>query len=451
MNSIHIRFVPSKKQEIAWDHLNDKETIFIGYGGAAYGGKSWLLCYWLTIMSLAYPNTAWGLGRRELTTLKRTTLMTLFKVFKECGINPDEHYNYNQQINLITFFNGSQIFLIDTAYKPTDPLYTRFGGYELTGLGIDESAETAFEAIEILSTRCGRRLNGKYNLPKKILETFNPDKGHVYRRYYQPYKNGTLPKTFKFVPALPKDNPSGEAEAYVQSIISTASQVTIQRLIYGNFEYEDDPTRLFETDHLLDMFTMDHKPSDQKYLTVDVARFGNDKTVIFQWEGLHVKKIYSYDQTSTKFIREKIESLCSEHQIQRSKVIVDEDGVGGGVVDETKGIKGFVNNSRQIDDKDSRKPLNYANLKTQCYFALADLVLKGKISVYKGVNEHVKETLIGDLEQIKRKDPDKDGKIQLVPKDKIKEMTGRSPDYADAMMMRMYFEINRKDQSFFFG
>lgn len=234
-----VRFTPSKKQYAAYEYLTDTSTEFIGYGGSAFSGKSYLLCYWLTIMCLAYPDTGWGMGRRELTNLKKTTLITLFKVFKECDIEPGRDYTYNQQLNIITFSNNSQIFLIDTAYKPSDPLYARFGGFELTGCAIDESAETAYSAIEILYTRCGRRNNHAYGIRRKMLETFNPDKGHVYARYYKPQRENDPKPRHIFITALPSDNPSPEVPDYVAGILATASKATIQRLIHGNFEYDD--------------------------------------------------------------------------------------------------------------------------------------------------------------------------------------------------------------------
>src|SRR5690606_226950 len=147
---ITINFAPSIKQAKALEYLMDDETLFVGYGGAAFSGKTYLECYWVTIMSQAYPDTGWGLGRKELTTLKKTTLLTLVKVIDECNITPDRDCSYNQQYNIITFSNKSQIFLIDTAFRPSDPLYTRFGGLELTGAAIDESAETDYNAIKIL-------------------------------------------------------------------------------------------------------------------------------------------------------------------------------------------------------------------------------------------------------------------------------------------------------------
>jgi phage terminase large subunit len=73
-------FEASPKQFLAWQYLTDQVTTEFGSGGAAHGGKSYLGCEWLTDMCLAYPGTGWLLGRKELLNLKRTTLLTLFKV-----------------------------------------------------------------------------------------------------------------------------------------------------------------------------------------------------------------------------------------------------------------------------------------------------------------------------------------------------------------------------------
>jgi len=429
--AIRVNFTPSKKQDIAWEFLTDNKTHFVGYGGAAFGGKSYLICYWITIMCLMYPDTAWGLGRRELTNLKRTTLLTLFKVFKECNIKADIDYRYNQQLNTITFGNGSQIFLIDTAYKPSDPLYTRFGGYELTGCAIDESNETAYKAIEILYTRTNRRNNKKYGLTRKMFECFNPSKDHVYGRYYRPHKEGNMKASYCFIPALPTDNPSEEAEEYISGILENADEITIQRLIYGNFEYDDDLCKLFNYSRILDLFTNDVTP-DVYRITADIARYGKDKTVIGLWRGMVLDKIIELDKSSVPHVAAEIEALCIMHNIPKEKVIVDEDGVGGGVVD-MLGCLGFVNNSKALNGG------NFNHLKSQCYFYLADMVNKCKIRV--NCNAEVKTKIIEELEVVRIHHADKDGKRRVEPKDLVKEKIGRSPDYSDMMMMAMFFPI----------
>jgi len=59
-------------------------------------------------------------------------------------------------------------------------------------------------------------------------------------------------------------------------------------------------------------------------------------------------------------------------------------------------------------------------------------------------SEETKQIIIEELEQIKAKDADKDGKRKVISKDEIKANLGRSPDYADTLMMRMWFELNQE-------
>jgi hypothetical protein len=411
----------------------------LGYGGAAHGGKSYLECFWEVAMCEAYPGTGWLLGRKELLNLKRTTLLTFFKICAEYNLKPDVHFKYNQQSNIIDWHNGSQIFLFDLGYQPSDPLYTRLGGLELTGAAIDESNEVPVQAINIVKTRLGRRLNKKYGLLPKLLEGFNPDKGHVYFRYYKPWKENSLPPHRQFIKALPQDNPHTTPEILNQLLNS--DPVTVQRLLHGNFEYDDDPTALIEFDAITDLFT-NTVSTGEKYISADVARQGSDKIVIYVWNGLKVEKIVTKQKQGTDVTANDIKKLEEIHKVPRSHVIVDEDGIGGGVVDQLPGCKGFIAQTRPFKDE------NYQNLKSQCTYLLAKKINAREIAINCD-DPTVKEQIIEELEQIKSKDADKDGKLQIQPKDKIKEVIGRSPDYADALMMRMWFEFRSKPQLIF--
>lgn len=438
-SNITINFKPSRKQGLALDYLFDNKTLFIGYGGSAFSGKSYLLCYWLTIMCIGYPETYWGLGRKELVTLKKTTLLTLFKVFKECNINIDIDYTYNQQANAIVFKNGSIIFLIDMAYKPSDPLYTRFGGLELTGAAIDESAENDYKAIEILFTRLGRKNNHKYNICKKILETFNPAKNHVYTRYYKPFKENNQKDEIVFIPALPKDNPSPEVDDYINGILKTSNKITIERLIYGNFEYDDDPTTLISYENILNCFTNEFVDKGNMYITSDIARFGRDKTIIGIWSGWRLEYIEAIDKSGLDYVVSRLKELANTYKVPLSNIIVDEDGVGGGVKD-FLGCKGFINNSAPI--KQLNKDANFNNIKSQCYFLLADKINANEVFINTdGVH---KEKIIEELQYVKQDKFDSDGKKSVLRKERIKELLNRSPDYSDMLMMRAFFEFNNK-------
>lgn len=446
-----INFTPSAKQYEAYQLLTDKIHTQIGYGGAASGGKSYLGAFWITANCLAYAGTGWLLGRRDLVNLRRTTLLTLFKLWAEQTI-PKEWYNYNQQQNVITFQNGSQIFLFDLAHQPSDPLYTRLGGLELTGAFIDEANEVDEAAINIIVTRLGRRKNSEYNLTPKLLECFNPDKGHIYQRYYKLWKEGQLPPYRKFIKALPTDNPHTTKEYIVQ--LQSADRITRERLLLGNFEYDDDPGTLVRYDAIMDLFTNTVDNSTERFITCDVARFGSDKTVIIVWEGLKAYIIEVYEGLATDSVARKIAQLAQIERVPYSHIVIDETGVGSGVVDMLRGVKGFISNARPLENPLTHKPENYANLKTQCIYRMADLISSHKVAVRveneQGVillSPQYRQELIEEIEQWKARDIDKDGKAKVRAKDEIKTVLGRSPDISDAFMMRAFFEYKQHGNS----
>jgi hypothetical protein len=445
-----ITFEPSPKQYEAWQLLTDDVTTELGYGGAAHGGKSYLGCEWLTDMCLAYPGTGWLLGRKELLNLKRTTLLTLFKVFEHHGLEANRHFSYNQSSNIITFANESQIFLFDLGHQPSDPLYTRLGGLELTGAFVDESNEVPFAAIDVLKTRLGRRKNTEYGLIPKLFEGFNPDKGHVYTRFYKPWRDGQLPAHRKFIKALPGDNPH-TTDDYLNQL-RNADKVTKERLLFGNFEYDDDPNALIAYDAIIDLFTNTVDESKNRYLVCDAARFGGDFIPIFLFEGFRLYKIKVFRRQGLNVTREIIRQTLAEERIPYSHAIVDENGVGGGLVDDLKGIKGFVAQAAPMEPKN--KPEDdpkeqYENLKAQCSYMLVDAVNKHHMAISLNSVQlppdmtlaEFKEAVIADLEQVKRKDADKDSKLKIMGKDEVKEHLGRSPDFGDTLMMRMWFEL----------
>lgn len=426
-----------QKQLLALQCLNDNKITQVGYGGSARSGKSWIASEYLTMMCLAYPNTGWGLARKELKNLKRTTLLTLFKVFSKYGLSMGSDYKYNQQDQIISFSNGSQIFLIDTAYQPSDPLYTRFGGYELTGIVIDESNETDYKAIEILFGRCGFRKNIDYGIPPKMLEMFNPDKGHVYTRYYEPYKSHSERPNRRFIKALPSDNPDPAVKIWIDEQIANSSEVTIQRLVHGDFEYDESKDRLVDNMALSDLFNNEHVlRTGVKYLTADIARMGKDKTIIRLWDGWVSYKRIEIAKSKINETAAFIRQICTEEGIVMSRTIVDEDGVGGGVRD-ILGCHGFVANSSPVG------LTNYGNKRAQVAFIMCKKINQREVYIIEE-NHDTKQKIKQEIDWVKQKNIDKDSKIYLISKDYIKTAIGRSPDDSDCIMMRADFELGQR-------
>jgi phage terminase large subunit len=495
------------KQTTAWDLLEDPQSLVdeLGYGGGAGGGKTNFGCKLAIFLADTFPGSRGAICRFELKNLKRTTLASFFEVATELGLKQKQKgvkywdYDYNQQDGKITFNNAdkqrdippSEILILDTAPSPKDPLYTRLGGLELSWEWVDESNETPAKAIEILGTRVGRRnyrpeweenlkkYFGRYDeeshrwiLRPISLETFNPEKGHIYQRFWKPFKEGTMPTYRAFVRALASDNPF-LPRAYIQAILRKG-KATIERLLHGNFDYDDDPTKIFIYDKILDIFSNTHVPGKlpvmekgeqkfdeegepmfkrgERFLIGDVAGKGKDKTVLYVWEGFRVIAIYWEPWTDQRLLRIKVQELKEKYSIPLSNILLDYDGIGVGIVDELQ-CKGFQNNANAVtsqEEKEQDLKANYKNLRSQCWFKLADFVNDNLIYI-ECADEEVKLMITEELDVIKEINEGSEKKKAIIPKGgsgkedenkvTIKSLLGRSPDFGDGLMMRMWFEV----------
>lgn len=433
------------KQEHAVYYLKDSETNEVLYGGAAGGGKSALGCLWLIEQCQAYPGTRWLMGRSKLKTLKETTLNTFFDLTSQLGISGQ--FRYNQQDSAIYWNNGSEIILKDLFLFPSDPNFDSLGSLEITGAFIDECNQVVYKAWQVVKSRIRYKLR-EFGLIPKLLGSCNPAKNWVYKQFYLAEKEGNLPRNRKFIRALPTDNPHLDT-SYLRALLEL-DEASKRRLYFGDWEYDDDTSTLIEYDAIMDLFRNEHITGDGIfYITADIARYGGDSTILMVWNGLKVIKLVELKKQGVDKVAAVIRELANEYSIPVSKIIADEDGVGGGVVDILK-CKGFVNNSRPIQTETAKKlpeavnTENFANLKSQCYFKLAEMVNKREMHLAGKITEEQQQKLIEDLEQVKQYNMDKDGKRAVVPKDQVKEILGRSPDFSDALMMRVYFTLQKK-------
>lgn len=432
----------SKKQTQALDILEDTKTNEIIFGGGAGSAKSILGCYWLLKMCLKYPGTRWLMGRKKLKTLKETTLNSFLEVCKMQGIKLGSHFNINGQTNTIIFFNGSEILMKDLAYYPSDPNFDELGSLEITGAFVDEVNQIVELAWQIVKSRIRYKLD-EFNLIPKILGTCNPSKNWVYKEFYKRQKEGELANNKIFIQALVTDNPF-ISQHYVENLRSLPGP-SRERLLFGNWEADDDPNSLITYDNIVNIFTNTHVSNEKnnKYITCDVARMGSDKAVIMVWRGLEVIDMLAYPISKITELQAAIIALKNKYGVGNSNIIADEDGVGGGLVDNLK-IKGFINNSKALNDE------NYQNLKTQCYYKLSEKIESNEIYISAEVSTEQQKEIIEELEQVKSTDSD-DGKLKIKNKQEIKQSIGRSPDYSDALAMRMYFILKPTVKKFYIG
>lgn len=439
----------TKKQVQAFKLWADNITEEIVFGGSKGGGKSFFGASCIFHDALVYPGTRFFIARETLADLRKHTLPTIFEVFSKWGINADDYMRFNGQDNKFVFRNKSEVLLIECSAMPSDPLFERFGSMQMTRGWIEEAGEVAEMAKVNLGLSIGRWLNDKHKMKRKMLMTCNPKKNWLKYNYIDPFKKGTLPKDKAVVFSTIYDNTFRQEGT--DKVLEGLTGVARQRLLLGNWDYDDDDDALINSEKISDLYTNSYVEPGNKYITGDIARFGKDKTVLCVWDGLRLIELITLKGKKVTEVAEYVLFLSSKYQIPLSNIILDEDGIGGGVVD-IVGCKGFVNNSTpvittRIDEMGKMKPDNFDNLKSQCYYLLADIVNTGKMFIavdlsdqYEG-NASIRDMLNQELENVRQREVDGDGKKAVIKKDKLKEILGRSPDYSDAMMMRMYFEL----------
>jgi hypothetical protein len=190
------------------------------------------------------------------------------------------------------------------------------------------------------------------------------------------------------------------------------------------------------------------------------------------WDGWVIVETIVATKSDEKLIVDAIERMRKKWGVPQSHTLIDQDGVGGGAV-ALGGYKGFSGGAAPMKDKETRVQENYKNLKTQCYYRMAERcnngtfsiimnsenvsVIEGSGKAYRGLDVmigskmyHIPELLKKQLRVIKKKDPDRDGKKQINDKEEQKlSLNGMSPDFADTIMMREWFEFKVTDFNFY--
>jgi PBSX family phage terminase large subunit len=419
-----IQFHDKQKEALSYLAI-DNECRQLLYGGSAGSGKSFLGCDWQIKRRLKYPGTRGLIGRAELKKLRLSTMATFFELCTKYNLIAGKHFTYNGQDHVINWYNGSQIILMDLADMPSDADFSRFGSLEITDYFVDEASEVTEKCINILNSRVRYKLIN--DNPKGLL-TCNPHKGWLYREFFDAQRNGSIRKDRRFIQALPTDNPH-ISPVYIESL-QMLPDIDRKRLLEGDWDYDETKDRLYEYDDLLRCFRPSTTLGD-KFITADIARMGDDRTVIIVWNNLHAEKFVVLKHKPINEIVDTINDLIKNHSVRLSNVLVDEDGIGGGVVDFIR-CKGFLNGSKAVRD-------NYMNLKCDCYFKLGELISSNAITFE---STH-KDTIVKELEMIRREKIDSDGKLRVTNKEDLKKRHGISPDFADAIMMRAFYELKK--------
>jgi phage terminase large subunit len=440
-----LKLVLSEKQNECLQYWIDNTTEEILYGGAKGGGKSYLMASLIFGDALIYPDTFYFIARSQLTDLRKYTIPSIHEVFKvQFKIDITKYSKYNGQDNYYELYNGSRVYLLACDYIPSDPMFERFGSMQMTRGAIEEGGEIHYLAKQNLKVSLGRKNNDKYNLKAKLLIVGNPKKNWMKFDFVEKFKNNNLPDNKKYIQSFYTDNPFRQS-GYDAILSSITDKTAKERLLYGNWDYgDDDPALLCNYDAILDLFTNDHvQPTNNKYISADLAMQGRDRFIVGSWDGLICRVAIDKPKATGKSIEEDLKELMINDGVPHSCTVVDSDGLGAYLDSYLLNIKTFHGGKVSTTKFNDGKKINeYDNLKAECGYKLAEYVNEHKIKII--CSEAQKQAIIEELSILKKDKIDNDtGKLAIIKKDKMKEFLQRSPDYLDMLLMRMYFEVKK--------
>lgn len=398
-------------------------------------------------MAFRYPGTRYAICREVRKTLLETTYRTFLEITKILGWIPEYHFTIRQGGAYVKLMNGSQIWFKELSRDPNDPDYQRLGSLELTAAFIDECTEVEHLAMLNLYTRIRYKLRGTdvngdaYSVVPTMLMTCNPAKGWVYKEYYAKWRADKLHGDDRFIQSLVTDNPFIDPH-YIENLRNTPNKSIKERLLYGNWDYDDDPTLLMTYDAIQACWTnsfvqdpvRDSQPQN-RFISADIAFYGSDKFVVGIWYGWTLVKIVVQEKTNPKEVEPLINHLAQQHRVPRRNIVYDAEGLGNY-------LRGYLPNAypfRVLDRPKRDKTI--ANLKSECAIRLSQLVMNDEVYFKAEMTEKNKTEIAEELSVLKNAAQDKDGKIAIQRKDELKELLGRSPDYADMIIMRTVFEV----------
>ena len=421
-----------KQKECAAAWL-DNEVREIGYFGSKGAAKSYTGVSLIFGTAFTYPDTHYFIAREYLNDLRKYTHPSIYEVFEHWDID-EKYHSFNGQDNVWTLYNGSKIYYVEVRYQPRDPDFQRFGSQQYTRGWIEEAGQINFAAKRNLSAATGRWKNDEYGLVKKIILTGNPSQNFIYDMY-KDWQKGTLKPRVKFIEASPEDNIM-ITKGYYDELRQDLSQAEQERLIDNNWEYSNDPKLLCSFDAIKDIFTNDFvKGTGIKSISADLAMQGRDRFIAGLWDGLVCNLKLGIDQALSDgpSIEKDLKELMVFGEVPRSRLVGDSDGLGNYLQGYLKGMKPFHANSSP------EKP-EFAKLKDECGYKLAELINKRKIKII--CTPLQEERIIRELNVLKAESLDNKNKKKIINKDKMKDLLGHSPDYLDMLLMEMVFYIN---------
>lgn len=420
-----------EKQNDFAEHVLSGKYNYLLYGGAIRGGKSIVALVMIVLLARIYKGSRWAVVRRDLPTLRRNTVPTFERIRPSSFVGQLNKSTWSYRCR-----NGSEVLLFPETFKH-DPDLDRWKGLEVNGFVLEEANELSESAFNKAIERAGTWIlpNGPQPDPIVIM-TCNPARNWVKRQFYDPWKAGRLEAPFLYMPASVRDNPH-IPENYLASLeqMKKTDPRAYNRFVMGDWDQADDPTQLIKFEWIEQARSVE-PIYGKKWLGVDVARYGDDDTVVAKRDGNALVGVDYHHGLSIDRTTDIVIALMNQGPVDADHVNVDVVGLGAGVVDGCRragyGVQevqsGGKEIQRDIEGAAESSAFHFANLRSQLWWEYREALRTGQACF--DVDDH---RLVEDL-TAPRYTISGERVIKVESKDEIRKRIGRSTDAGDAVV-----------------
>jgi len=223
------------------------------------------------------------------------------------------------------------------------------------------------------------------------------------------------------------------------------------RDLEGNWKYKSVGDDMIKMNHMEEFFNNPQQIGDGvKRASLDAAFDGGDNLVMWLWEGWHLKDLFVCRKDSKDTVN-VVKAKLKEWRVLEENFTYDLNGIG-------QIFKGFFNGAVPFNNRESVAEEDkglYDTIKSQAAYLLAKKIINKEISIEptlldyrfdagKNKNVQLRQILMEERKAIRANSTSYEKGFTLIKKVDMKKLVGHSPDFMDAMIMRMIFEIKEK-------
>lgn len=438
---------PFKTQKQFMKALLSGKYLYLMFGGAIRCGKTYVGLGTLDDLCTKYPGVRCVVVRKSLSVIRRNTIPSFKKILADygdpnrCDLNKSEWTYY--------YKNGSELLFVEGDVG-ADPDLNKFRGFEATVILLEEANEMHEKVFYKAIERTGQWRNKEFGIPPLVLLTCNPDKNWVKTKFYDPWSNGQLGNAeypefekFFFLQSLPQDNPYNDVQ-YLESL-KALPEAEYKRFVQGDWNFSDNPNQLVRYEWFGPCVNMDipdmvkdgvRKP---KYMGIDVAREGNDHTVICYGDDNGMLYSERYRHSKGWETGDVVLLRMAELDIPQENIAADAIGVGAELVGYLESKHVYIYNFKSSESPESMPEdmthFSFKNKRAEAHWLTRMALQKQETDVPPDYN--LQKQLCAVTYEISN------GKIVVADKKTLKTELGFSPDEGDAFVIMNYIKVKK--------